>query len=77
MKIWLNAVVSIMNIISPCLYFMLCVTVAMRDLHFLSSLFSGKPAITDLCKSFSLFLPPLSRMCNPTQNRKTNLRINC
>ena len=36
MKIWLNAVVSIMNIISPCLYFMLCVTVAMRDLHFLS-----------------------------------------
>ena len=33
------------------------------------SLFSDKPALTDLCKSFFLFLPPLSRMyCNPTKN---------
>ena len=40
-----------------CLYFISCVTVVMRDLHFLSVfVVLSKLTITDLCESFILFL---------------------
>lgn len=43
--------------IRDCRYFMLCVILAMRDLHFLSIMeVSNKLTITDLCESFILFL---------------------